>query len=91
MEKLVELQQPIRDMIKESVMESLQPGASLPSSIDAKIRDAQAGPINELYVKILKVITSMETAQGLGIKQPFERLRVSRESRMEASLRTHAV
>lgn len=51
MDKLTELQKPTRDKIQESVMETLQPGVSLSRDVQAKIREAQAKPINELYVK----------------------------------------
>ncbi|RTE71979.1 hypothetical protein BHE90_013601 [Fusarium euwallaceae] len=75
MDKLTELQKPTRDKIRESVMETLQPGVSLSRDVQAKIREDQAKTVNELYVKVLKVITGMETAEGLGIEQPFQRLR----------------
>ncbi|UPL03042.1 hypothetical protein LCI18_013976 [Fusarium solani-melongenae] len=48
MDKLTELQKPTRDKIQESVMETLQPGVSLSCDVQAKIREAQAEPINEL-------------------------------------------
>ncbi|KAM0418817.1 hypothetical protein ACHAPT_012258 [Fusarium lateritium] len=74
-EKLVGLEKSIRDEVEEAVKETLPSSGTASKDDEKKIRAAQAGPIKEFRVKIMKVITGIETAEDSGIEQPFPRLR----------------